>query len=224
MATFFFRAMMLLLLGWRPAHAQKPVGSQAASFSFDQRARHYVHRTYSWQRMITLGVDSGFDHLLEDPREWGQGPEAFGYRYAAGFAKRVVRNSIELGLGAALREDTRFQPSQRNGLRNRIRYATLHAFTAVHPDGEVGPAYSRFGAMICGALIGYSWYPRPLTAPDFFQGIAFGTIGHLQNSFLTEFAPDMKNFGKRIRRKVTGFRTSHPAGTPPDSGSSGAAH
>src|SRR5689334_23165045 len=85
--------------------------AQQQSFDWNQRWENYVHRTYSWQRLSLLAVDTGIDHLMREPREWGCHPHTFAFRYASGVGKRVVRNTIELGVGQALGEDIRFRPS-----------------------------------------------------------------------------------------------------------------
>ena len=185
-------------VAWCALVAALPAYPQA--FDWQQRVQHYVHRTYSWQRLTLLAVDTSIDHLFDEPREWGRAPASFSYRYSAGFGRRVVRNSIELGVGAALHEDTRFQPSQGRSFLGRVRHAATNAFltSGEHPR----LAYSRLAATTGGILIASHWYPRPLTVPLFFEGLGFGVLGHLQNSFLTEFSPDMKAFGKRVSRKI----------------------
>jgi hypothetical protein len=171
--------------------------SRVASFTWEERLQHYVHRTYSWQRMTLLAADTGFDHLLS-PNEWGRGPESFGYRYGAGFGRRIVRNSIELGLGFALDEDLRFRPSSLKGFRNRIGYSVRHAFLASR--GEL--AYARFAASAGGALVGTAFQSAP--ASQVLQGIGFDMAGHLQNSLLAEFSPDLKRFATRLRKGLLG--------------------
>ena len=172
-----------------------------AAFDWEQRWQHYVYRTYSWQRLSLLAVDSGVDHVLGEPREWGRGPYSFGYRFAAGFGKRVVRNSIELGAGAALREDLRFRPSRDLRFRGRIRHAFLQAFAAYQGE-HMRFGYSRLASTTGGVLTGSLWDPCPLTAGRFFERVGSGYLGHLENSFLAEFEGDMKAMGRRVRRAV----------------------
>lgn len=177
------------------------------SFTREARIQHYLHRTYSWQRMSLLGADTAIDHFLDPSSEWARGPSGLAHRYCSSFGKRVASNTIELGLGFGLREDTRLRPSNSAGFGNRVRYAAAHAFLASTAEGKTRFAYSRFAATAGGALIASTWRPRPLTASSFFEEISFGFVGHLQNSFLTEFGPDMKRFGARIRVRLFGSGT-----------------
>ena len=78
-----------------------PQESLAVSYtSLEDRFRYYLHRTYtSRQRLAFLIADSGVGHLLNDPEEWGREPKSFGRRLGSNFGTRVVRNTIEFGLG-----------------------------------------------------------------------------------------------------------------------------
>jgi hypothetical protein len=191
-----------------PLYAQ-PLPSNAKSFTGQARIQHYLHRTYSWQRMSLLAADTAIDHFLDPSSEWARGPSGFTHRYCSSFGKRVASNTIEFGLGFALREDTRLRASNSAGFGNRVRYAATHAFLASTADGNTRFAYSRFAATAGGALIASTWRPRPLTASSFFEEVSFSFVGRLQDSFLTEFGPDMKRFGARIRVRLFG------SGTPP---------
>ncbi len=181
-------------------------GQHAASggseFGWNERFAHYVQRTYSWQRMGMLAVDTGFDHLLREPKYWARGPNDFGFRYGSGFGKRVVRNSVELLAGAALDEDARFKPSGERDFGKRLKYAFKHAMLATDGHGKQRLAYSRFAGAAGGILLVSAWSPRPLTAPQFFEDFGFGLIGHLENSLLTEFSPDMKKTGMKLWHRI----------------------
>jgi hypothetical protein len=152
--------------------------------------------------MGLLAVDTGFAHLLRDPNYWARGPNDFGCRYGSAFGTRVMRNSIELLAGAALHEDARFKPSGQAGFSRRLKYAFKNALLATDGEGRKRLAYSRLGGTAGGILIVSAWSPRPLTAPQFFEDFGFGLVGHLENSLLTEFTPDMKKVGTNLRHKI----------------------
>jgi hypothetical protein len=172
------------------------------NFEWNQRWQHYLHRTYSWQRLAMLSADSAFDHLTGEPGEWGRDAGYFGARYGAALGRRIVRNSIELGAGAALGEDTRFRPSRATSFRSRLGYAFLQSVSATREEHRVF-AWSRLAATVGGAALCSGWGgQRPLGPGRFMDGVAFGYLGHLQNSLLAEFAGDLKNFGRRVRKRI----------------------
>src|ERR1700730_520896 len=166
-----------------------------------QPFQNYLDRTFGWQTLSWLATDTAIDHLRSRP-EWGRGPGGFGCQYASGFGRRLISNSVELGVGLALHEDTRFHLSGRSGLMPRMRYAMAHAFLASAPGGKFEPAYARFAAITSSALIAPSWHRQTLSASGFFLDLSSGMLGQLQNSVLYEFGPDLQRFGQKIRKKV----------------------
>lgn len=150
--------------------------------------------------MALLAVDAGIEHVSDEPREWGRDPQTYTYRYSAAFGRRLTRNTIELFAGAAFHEDGRFSESGASTFGGRLRHAFRQAVLA--RDGRF--AWGRLTATATAAAITPSWYPRGHSASGVFDDIAFGYLGHLENSFITEFSPDMKRVGMRVKRKVFG--------------------
>jgi hypothetical protein len=166
-----------------------------------QPFQNYLDRTFGWQTLTWLATDTAIDHLRSRP-EWGRGPGGFGCQYASGFGRRLISNSVELGVGLALHEDTRFHFSGRNGFMPRMRYAMAHAFIDSVRGGKFEPAYARFAAITSSALIAPSWHRQTLSASGFFLDLTSGILGQLQNSVLYEFGPDLQRLGQKIRKKV----------------------
>ncbi|HYM09380.1 MAG TPA: hypothetical protein VEU62_01540 [Bryobacterales bacterium] len=194
---------LCFLFALTPAWAQDG-GSGPETFSgLNDRFRYYLHRTYACpERTIFLLADSGLGQMLNDPAEWGQGPETLGYRIASNLGHRIVANSIEFGLGAALREDARYRSPHLRGLGERVRYAAKAAFTARREGAGAEFAFARLGATAGEVLIGSLWQPRPVSAPDLLAGIGFGMLGRVPDNLLTEFNPDMRRAGGRILRRL----------------------
>src|SRR5438552_3165993 len=123
----YLSCSFFLLVACAPAQDPDPASTPPSAAS--ERFRYYLQRTYSWQKMSWLAVDSAVDHLLGEA-EWGHGIGGYGCRYASGFGRRLINNTVEFGAVMVLRQDTRFLPSKRKGLIPRIRYAATHAFLA----------------------------------------------------------------------------------------------
>jgi hypothetical protein len=199
--------MLARLLTWSPfffvvcAAAQDPGAEPPQQSNSSDRFQTYLQRTYSWQKMSWLAVDTGIDHLLHES-EWGRGMGGYGCHYASGFGRRLINNSVEFGATLVLRQDTRFRPSHRTGLFPRLNYAVTHAFLATGESGRVEPAYSRFAGITGGALIAPAWHRHTLSASGFGQDLAFSALDQVQNSLLTEFSPDMLRVGRSVRKKL----------------------
>ncbi len=172
------------------------------AFTVQDRLNHYVHRTYSWQRMTMLGGETAIDQLFDTSHDWRPGARGFLHRYGSSFGGRLVRNSIEFGAAMALDEDTRFQPSHRRSFSSRLGFAASNAVLARDGQGKRGFSYARLAATVGGTLITSIWRPCPNSPQHYVGEIGLGYLGHLQNSLLTEFTPDLVRVGKRVRAAI----------------------
>ena len=193
------RPLLLLLCG-------VPVAAQVAApdpdpFLLSQRFTYYMHRTYSWQRMAWLGFDTVFDCATGGT----PGVSELLHGYGDGFGRRIVANSTEFAAGAVLHEDARYQGLYTGGYRRRLRHATVRAFQASVPGSHYRPAYSRFAAMAAGELIPSLWSSHGISAADIGMGMGFCLLDQMQNNYLTEFTPELKNFGRKVGRKLQGL-------------------
>src|SRR5579883_74807 len=119
------------------------VSTPPAPMDFKQNWDRYLYRTFSWQRMSLLTVDTGVDTLLGDVT-WGRGMDGFACRYAHKFGRRLVGNTIEFGASVVLHEDTRYRPLQSGTKADRLTHAAKSAFLAYREDGRAQFATSRF--------------------------------------------------------------------------------
>jgi hypothetical protein len=184
-----------LLAQEQPAAAETPLTAQ-------DRLNQYVRRTFSWQRMAMLGADTVVDQLLDGSHQWHPGARGYFHRYSSSFGGRLVRNSIELGAGMALGEDTRFQQSHKHGLFTRLGYAASNTVMARDNQGKREFSYARLAATVGGTLITTVWRPCSSTPQHYFGEIGSGYFSHLQNSLLAEFTPDLVRFGKKMRTAI----------------------
>ncbi len=185
--------LFLLPILWA---APAAFAGDADPFSLPERFTYYLQRTYSWQRMAWLGMDTGLDYVTGG----STGIDELFRGYGDGFGRRIVRNSTEFGVGAILHEDSRYQSLGSGSLGRRLRHATVRAFQA-STGSHVRPAYSRFAALAAGEFIAPLWSPQRFSASDAIAGIGFGVLGQMQNNYLSEFSPDMKRFGRKVGRR-----------------------
>jgi hypothetical protein len=189
---------LLFLLVSLSAAVTAVAAEEPDPFTLPDRFAHYLHRTYSWQRMAWLGVDAGFDNVTCG----APAVDELFRGYGDGFGRRIVANSTEFAVGAVLHEDTRYKRLGTGTFSRRLRYATIRTFQASTPNDRSRPAYSRFAALTAGELISPLWSGHGVSAPDALSGIGFGILGQMQNNYLAEFAPEMKTFGRKVGRKL----------------------
>jgi hypothetical protein len=198
------KSLVFALLASVPLHCQTTAPEALRLPALGERFRDYLHRTYTCRERLTfLAADAGIAHFLNGPEEWGRGPETFGFRLASNFGARVVANSIEFGAGAALEEDSRYRRSGLTGFRKRAAYAAASAFRARRPGGETRFGYSRLAATTAGVLISSTWQPRSVPARELAGSIGFGLLGRIPDNLLDEFSPEIRQAGKKLRRKVS---------------------
>ena len=149
-----------------------------------------------------MGGVTADDFLFDGIEKWGSGLSGWGKSLAAVQGQRVVANTTELFIGQLIGDDARYRPSGKKGLTRRVWYATTHAFTARASSGNTRPAYSRCIAVTTGILVANQWRPEPKTGSDLARTLIFGITDKIQDDLLDEFSPDLKQFGRKIWRKV----------------------
>jgi hypothetical protein len=188
--------------------AQGQDDDAAEHFTGRERLNSYVERTFtSKSRLVFLFVDTAEDHLQRQPKEWDLGGSGLAARLGSNYGRRLIRNTIELGAGALLSEDSRYRPSTEPGIAPRMRHAVASAFTA-RVDGHRRPAYATLAALTATAFIVSVWQPRRFSACEVMRGVSFSLLDRVPDRLLDEFSPDMKRFGKRMwRGTVAGGRS-----------------
>lgn len=188
-----------------PVFPQAKVADPQYYLNTRKRLDAYVFRTYTDPlKFGWLLADSAQETWSKKPAQWDRSPESYSYRVASGWGRRIVRNTAEFGFEAALREDSRYRPSGTHQFRHRVLFAISHSVVAYRPDGSIGPAYGRMAAGVVAAAASSTWHPRSLGAGAVLGGVGQSAIDRACNNLLTEFAPDLKAFGRRTWNR---FRT-----------------
>jgi hypothetical protein len=173
-------------------------GSLSEPLTVRGKLRYYVKATYGPGALASKAASSGLNQWLDSPDEWGQGLKGYGRRYASSMGQSTINNSIRFGIGAALREDPRYFPSERKGFLPRMGHALAYTFLTRTDSGGRAFAVSRFGGAFGSAFISNSWHPAGEdTTGDAFKraGITLA-LGAGMNVF-REFWPDMRRVSRR---------------------------
>ena len=190
-------AVLLLSLAIPVSAQTVPAGTP---YYRDNRERFnaYLFRTYTDpQRFAWLLVDSATDHWTRAPREWDRSAESYSYRVASGWGRRIVRNSVQTALEAALKEDSRYRLSGDRRFGKRIVFAITHAVLAYRPDGSVEPMYGRMAAGVVASATASTWHPQSNSAATLLCGVGSAAIDRAGSNLLTEFEPDLRRFGRK---------------------------
>jgi hypothetical protein len=137
---------------------------------------------------------------LDTPKEWRQGADAYGKRFASALGSNAIHGTLAFGLDSTLHQDPRYFRSHDSGFWRR----TAHAFrgtilTRTDKGGETLSTW-RLGSAYGAAFLSNEWYPDRLNT------VGLGAVqGSLRMGFDfvsnlgSEFWPDVRR--KILRRK-----------------------
>ncbi len=163
--------------------------------------RFYIKAAYGPGALLSMAAASGYNQWRNSPPAWGQGMEGFGRRYASRAGQSTVNNSIRFGIGAALREDPRYFPSESKSLLPRIGHALVSTFVTRTDSGGRAFAVSRVAGTLGSSFIANAWQP----AGEDGASNALGRVGitvavDAGMNLLQEFTPDLKRIFHRNSR------------------------
>lgn len=145
-----------------------------------ERFKRYLSSTAGPFAMLRIGAGAGINQWRDSPEEWGQGAEGYGKRFASGFGRNAVQQTVTYGLDSALGLDTGFQKSKREGFFPRFKDALVQNVTSRTKSGKrVISAPRLVGVYTGGVVAAETWYPDRYTYKD---GLRQGT-----NTLLTGF-------------------------------------
>jgi hypothetical protein len=141
----------------------------------DREKFHYrILDTLALRGLIGSAFGAGYGQLLNSPKEWGEGGEGYGKRYASSFAGALTRQSVNFGLEAVLNEDPRYFPLDGQSKKARLLHA-LHEAVFTHTDsGGTSFAYARVTSAFATGQIERAWQPN--STGSFSKGVARGAI------------------------------------------------
>lgn len=183
-------------------HGQSSIPDPQMPYDTQAQARYFAKRTFGPQRLLLLGLETTLDQVRGDPAEWGRSGESYAYRFLSHEGKRLVRNSAQFGLEYVLGQDTRYRSSRECKFWKRVSYAVSRSVLAYKPDGTSTFAYGQLGAAIAVSTVPHTWHPGALTGKSMIGNVLGGAADQAGNNLLTEFTPDLKKFGKDIRKKI----------------------
>lgn len=151
----------------------QPVVKDYVFPSAKKRFNRYVTSTVGPMRLLRTGASAGIQQWRDEPVEWGQGMKGYGKRYASGFGQNAIQQTVTYGLDEALRLDTGFEKSRREGFLPRLKDALLQNVTSRNRSGKRVISVPRFAGVYTGAIIpAETWYPERYSYKD---GLRRGT-------------------------------------------------
>ena len=123
-----------------------------------ERFMSYVRRTVGPVPLLVEATTAAYDQGWDRPQEWGQESGGYAKRFANAIAYNGVRQTITYGMSLWTHEDTRYFPSDRDGVWGRTVYALRSTLTARH-NGRVVFSISAMTGAVGAAAISRAWVP-----------------------------------------------------------------
>lgn len=143
------------------------------------RFKRYLKNTVGPFRLARTAASAGIEQWTDSPEEWGQGMKGYGKRYASGFGRNAIQQTVSYGLDEALNLDTGFQRSKRTGFFPRFKDALMQNVTSRTRSGKRVISVPRFAGVYTGAIVSYeTWYPDRYNYKD---GLRSGSTTLLMN-------------------------------------------
>lgn len=186
-------------LPWHVRAIPKPQPEPWKKMTGEERFKQYAADTFGPDAFLFSAVGAGMSQWLDSPTEWGQGMEGYGRRYANSYGGTVLRNTMRLGLSAALHEDNRYFRSGKTGAKSRIGYVLLSPIIAKNDQGRNRFSVSHFTSAMGSQAIARYWSPPSWQGLD---NVAMGTLiwycQEVGKNFGREFWPDI---ARKMRKK-----------------------
>src|SRR6266480_4091989 len=162
-----------------------------------QKFRIATASVFDWGAYPFNGALSAIAQARNDPKEWGQGWDAYGKRFGASFADNSIGTYMTVAVFPTLfREDPRYYQLGRGGFRRRAYHAVNRLFVTRTDSGHERFNYSEsIGNAVAAAISNIYHVPSDRTASRNATTFAFLIIYDGLSNGLKEFWPD-------IRRKV----------------------
>jgi len=138
-----------------------------------ERFDRYVKSTVGPERLLRSAASAGISQWNDSPEEWGQGAKGYGKRFASSMGQNAIQQTVTYGLDSALKLDTGFRRSKREGFFPRLKDALAQNVTSRNRSGGRVISIPRFAGVYTGAIIAHeTWYPDRYSTKD---GLRSGT-------------------------------------------------
>jgi hypothetical protein len=162
-----------------------------------QKFRLATASVFDWGAYPFNGALSAIAQARNDPKQWGQGWDAYGKRFGASFADNSIGTYMTTAVfPSLLHEDPRYYQLGRGGFRRRAYHAVNRLFVTRTDSGHEHFNYSEsIGNAVAAAISNIYHVPQDRNASRNATTFGFLILYDGLSNGLKEFWPD-------IRRKV----------------------
>jgi hypothetical protein len=180
-----------------------PPGLTRARLTIQEKFRIYEHKAFGPPAVILPALGAGLGMLnppSKYPKEWKDGPGAFGRNYGYRVADRTSRSTALFLTGALLHEDPRYLRSTSANPFARTIHALAFTIFDKTNSGRTTFAASNFASAAAGGFLGMGILPdgyNDATHAEQRMASEFLQIGIA--NVITEFEPQWGPWAKKLR-------------------------
>ena len=153
--------------------AQQPKSQDYTFPTKRERFNRYVKSTVGPMSLARTAISAGINQWRDNPEEWEQGASGYGKRFASGFGRNAIQQTVIYGLDSALGLDTGFRRSTRKGFFPRMKDALAENITSRTRTGKRVISVPRIAGVYSSRIIAAeTWYPPSY---DYKDGLRSGT-------------------------------------------------
>jgi hypothetical protein len=142
------------------------------------------------------GVSAGIAQLRDTPKQWGQGAQGYGTRFANYYGEATVSDVLQMAGEDLLHEDNLYYGSGEQGVWSRTKYAVKSSVLARRSDGVQHFSVSQVGSTAAASFISRLWQPQTNTwARSGAENFGISMANDAGVNVIREFLPD---FARRI--------------------------
>ncbi|HWY44443.1 MAG TPA: hypothetical protein VNX66_13160 [Candidatus Sulfotelmatobacter sp.] len=173
------------------------------TLSFNDKFTIYTHQTFGPPALIFPAFAAGMgmaNPKSNYPREWKDGPGAFGRLYGDSIAMATSQRTARFLTGAALHEDPRYVRSTSTNPLARTAHALAFTFIDKTDSGRNTLAFSNFAGAAASGFVGSAYLPHgynDLTHAE--QRMAFQFTSIAIQNIAAEFQPQWGPLVRKLR-------------------------
>ncbi len=173
-----------------PQPGQLPNTISAPAMTAADKFDYRVVQSFGLRGFLGAAVGASIGLAHNSPKEWGEGAEGFAKRFGSGFGANISRQTFAFALENALREDSRYFPSEDRTFKKRAWNSVKQVFWTKTDSGGSSFAYARVGSAFGASQLTNAW--QPSSTGSFNDGlkrmgIMFG--GDFGYNLMQEFFP-----------------------------------
>lgn len=197
---------------------QYPADSPAP-LTLKERFLEQTRVSFSVAAIIDPAFEAGLtmaDPPQHYPRDWSDGPDAFGRIYGAELGRHTASGYAHFVTAAVTREDPRYFRYDGTGFGKRLGHALLFTVFNRTDSGHRTFAVSNLMGSAAGGFVGTLWEPDGFNdVTHAYQRAAVEFSGYGESNILSEFSPELTHLlGKVHLGRLRSLMPTPPVDAP----------